>query len=172
MEAAAHYSKVVPCLTFTDVGHSAGTSASAAEELQCQQSPAVFVTSDPYLGCFSHAGMVGLEAQQLNLNDPGCLLIGGVLHQLGHALGLVHEHPRFSNFLDSSLIADGRKHDFMYEDDPVVNEARIFANAAAAGNKAAAKKVDDFINGVSVPYRPYDPLSVMHLDPHMFQNVR
>lgn len=47
-------------------------------------------------GCYSRVGMVG-GAQQLNLADNcfgGSSDIGTIVHELGHALGLMHEHSR------------------------------------------------------------------------------
>ncbi|CAL1543605.1 unnamed protein product, partial [Lymnaea stagnalis] len=42
-------------------------------------------------GCNSQLGMVG-RVQTLNLMAPGCRFKGLYLHEIGHALGLVHEH--------------------------------------------------------------------------------
>lgn len=42
-------------------------------------------------GCNSQLGMVGGE-QALNLDRNGCRFKGLYLHEIGHALGLVHEH--------------------------------------------------------------------------------
>ncbi|CAG5136844.1 unnamed protein product, partial [Candidula unifasciata] len=43
------------------------------------------------VGCNSQLGMVG-GVQSLNLQAPGCRYKGLYLHEIGHALGLVHEH--------------------------------------------------------------------------------
>lgn len=43
------------------------------------------------VGCNSQLGMVG-GVQILNLQAPGCRFKGLYLHEIGHALGLVHEH--------------------------------------------------------------------------------
>ncbi|ESP04972.1 hypothetical protein LOTGIDRAFT_109273, partial [Lottia gigantea] len=42
-------------------------------------------------GCNSQLGMVG-GYQVLNLENPGCRYKGLYLHEVGHAIGLVHEH--------------------------------------------------------------------------------
>ncbi|KAH9514083.1 hypothetical protein Btru_030169 [Bulinus truncatus] len=42
-------------------------------------------------GCNSQLGMIG-GTQDLNLEYPGCRFKGLYLHEIGHALGLVHEH--------------------------------------------------------------------------------
>uniref|UniRef100_A0A0B6ZGY8 Metalloendopeptidase n=1 Tax=Arion vulgaris TaxID=1028688 RepID=A0A0B6ZGY8_9EUPU len=43
------------------------------------------------VGCNSQLGMVG-GVQVLNLQAPGCRYKGLYLHEIGHAIGLVHEH--------------------------------------------------------------------------------
>ncbi|BFZ00439.1 hypothetical protein BsWGS_03478 [Bradybaena similaris] len=43
------------------------------------------------VGCNSQLGMVG-GVQVLNLQAPGCRYKGLYLHEIGHAMGLVHEH--------------------------------------------------------------------------------
>ncbi|KAK3603705.1 hypothetical protein CHS0354_023311 [Potamilus streckersoni] len=52
-------------------------------------------------GCNSQLGMVGGE-QALNLDANGCRWKGLYLHEIGHALGLVHEHqlPDRDNFIE------------------------------------------------------------------------
>uniref|UniRef100_A0A2C9JFA9 Metalloendopeptidase n=1 Tax=Biomphalaria glabrata TaxID=6526 RepID=A0A2C9JFA9_BIOGL len=42
-------------------------------------------------GCNSQLGMIG-GTQDLNLEYPGCRFKGLYLHEIGHAIGLVHEH--------------------------------------------------------------------------------
>ncbi|KAL3884643.1 hypothetical protein ACJMK2_024768 [Sinanodonta woodiana] len=44
-------------------------------------------------GCFSMLGMVGGE-QEVSLSSAGCRYRGLYLHEIGHAIGLVHEHNR------------------------------------------------------------------------------
>ncbi|XP_074643569.1 zinc metalloproteinase nas-1-like isoform X2 [Tubulanus polymorphus] len=42
-------------------------------------------------GCNSWMGMVG-GTQEVNLSKQGCRWLGVFLHEIGHAIGLVHEH--------------------------------------------------------------------------------
>lgn len=57
--------------------------------------------------CSSFVGLVG-GAQSLRLG-PSCWTLGVVLHELGHALGLVHEHqrPDRSDSVDLIIESDG-----------------------------------------------------------------
>jgi hypothetical protein len=52
------------------------------------------------VGCNSQLGMVG-GIQALNLQAPGCRYKGLYLHEIGHAIGLVHEHqlPDRDNYI-------------------------------------------------------------------------
>ena len=43
-------------------------------------------------GCYSRVGMVG--GRQTLMLGSGCVVLGTVIHELGHALGLLHEHQR------------------------------------------------------------------------------
>ncbi|ELU12128.1 hypothetical protein CAPTEDRAFT_65853, partial [Capitella teleta] len=45
-------------------------------------------------GCHSFVGHVGLQAQQLNLQDYCILTFGTIVHEIIHALGLWHEQQR------------------------------------------------------------------------------
>mmetsp|Transcript_47950 Transcript_47950/g.104308 ORF Transcript_47950/g.104308 Transcript_47950/m.104308 type:complete len:502 (-) Transcript_47950:160-1665(-) len=88
------YKRALPCLNFVDVGWKSGNSADVAEQQACKESPAIFVTSNPALGCFSYIGMTESPSQQLQLQDPGCTMVGTVIHELGHSLGMAHEQSR------------------------------------------------------------------------------
>ncbi|KAK0066538.1 zinc metalloproteinase nas-13 [Biomphalaria pfeifferi] len=44
-------------------------------------------------GCSSFVGMIG-GSQMVTLQKPQCLSHGTYLHELGHAIGLIHEHQR------------------------------------------------------------------------------
>ncbi|XP_033760005.1 zinc metalloproteinase nas-15-like [Pecten maximus] len=52
-----------------------------------------YVLFNDGFGCNSQLGMTGRE-QLLNLDANGCRWKGLYLHEIGHALGLIHEHQR------------------------------------------------------------------------------
>jgi len=45
-------------------------------------------------GCNSFVGMTGRNPQTVNLQVPGCLYHGTIIHELGHAIGFLHTHQR------------------------------------------------------------------------------
>jgi len=58
-------------------------------------SQADYIKFQPSSGCSSYIGRTGRGAQNVNLNDPGCLYgIGTTAHELFHALGFFHEQSR------------------------------------------------------------------------------
>jgi PKD repeat protein len=69
-----------------------------------------FVSSD---GCSSEIGMIG-GAQNINLAD-GCST-GNTMHEIGHALGMYHEHTRCDRDtyvqINWDNIEDGKSHNF------------------------------------------------------------
>jgi len=66
-------------------------------------------------GCWSMIGRVGGQ-QDLSLGN-GCAYVGLVIHELGHAIGLFHEHQRSdrNNFLNVYLnnVVQGQEHNFV-----------------------------------------------------------
>jgi len=89
--AVEHVWTQVPCLDFKEIGLNAfGTS--------CASVPSLLIESEPLDGCWSYLGQVsdlrlGGRSQRLNIGH-GCEVLGLVVHQLGHALGLPHEHAQ------------------------------------------------------------------------------
>uniref|UniRef100_A0A0B6ZGJ8 Metalloendopeptidase n=1 Tax=Arion vulgaris TaxID=1028688 RepID=A0A0B6ZGJ8_9EUPU len=89
------------------------------------------------VGCNSQLGMVG-GVQVLNLQAPGCRYKGLYLHEIGHAVGLVHEHQ---------LPDRDRYIQVLYENvNPIM---RVWFN----------KYTDKEVNQMDVPY---EYSSVMH----------
>lgn len=73
--------KALPCVNFA---------------LKTDQKPDgdyVHVVKGKNNGCNSHVGKIG-GGQVLNLQSPGCIEEGIVMHELLHALGLYHEQSR------------------------------------------------------------------------------
>lgn len=83
---------------------------------ECQESPAVLITSSEK-GCWSYVGMLkNWKSQQLNLQSPGCDSVGTAIHEMGHALGMSHEQARPDRDeyveIHASRIREGKKHNF------------------------------------------------------------
>lgn len=117
-KAMEHYTRAVPFIQFEDVGHASGKSDSIRDDQKCKSSPAIFVTSSDDYGCFAHRGMLAKDSQSLQLNDPGCGLIGTVIHMLGHSLGLGHEHFAKGTNVMKNQVKHGRGKNFEFEDTP------------------------------------------------------
>ncbi|CAJ1445542.1 unnamed protein product [Effrenium voratum] len=131
--AIQQYKKAVPCIQWNDVG--------LMSDEECQESPAVLITSSEK-GCWSYVGMLkNRKSQQLNLQSPGCDSVGTAIHEMGHALGMSHEQARPDRDeyveIHASRIREGKKHNFD-------------------------------INPRGDTERPYDLLSIMHYDADSF----
>eukprot|EP00928_Gymnodinium_smaydae_P064646 TRINITY_DN47926_c0_g1_i1.p1 TRINITY_DN47926_c0_g1~~TRINITY_DN47926_c0_g1_i1.p1 ORF type:complete len:867 (-),score=82.03 TRINITY_DN47926_c0_g1_i1:97-2598(-) len=172
--AVQHYQTLTPFLKFEEVKLVSSTySTDDWKSHSCAAEHAIIVTSDSRLGCFSSLGMSPEKTQQLNLHDPGCALVGTAVHELGHALGMAHEHPRhvedYSNdtsaqgYVFAQRIYNERTHHFRVDDSPLRLESYML------GSEVMEKLIDHFHGGdVSALYLQSDPLSIMHFDKYAF----
>jgi hypothetical protein len=82
----------VPCLRFQELNRLDRTS--------CKSIPSIMVQSTEGYGCWSYVGQIsGRDEAWANKSQPlnlgrGCEMVGIVMHQLGHALGMVHQNSR------------------------------------------------------------------------------
>merc|ERR1719428_1937289 len=86
LAALQHYKNYIPCLGFREVLY---------QNKACAEKPAILVTSLRN-GCWSYVGMATWSSKmtELNLQPNGCDTMGTAAHELGHALGMVHEQSR------------------------------------------------------------------------------
>lgn len=143
LEAIEHTKLQVPCIDFEDVGYSDA-------EADCAYFPAVKVQDMDTTRCYSLVGQTRrrgdggpIRSQELNLGYP-CWTMAVALHELGHALGMLHEQSR----------TDRDKYVTIHWDNIPPSEDPNFAPSYGRTGRWQA--------GI------YDPLSVMHYDSHAF----
>ena len=94
------------CIEFKEVN-----SDSASKD----RPPPVVIKSIPKAGCKAHVGFQNSSEQSLNL-DEDCWKFGNALHELGHVIGLEHEHTRASRddyiFINSGRIQRDQERSF------------------------------------------------------------
>jgi len=54
----------------------------------------VYIIKGTNNGCNSYVGRLGIGKQEMNLQSPGCMGIGTIMHEMIHALGFHHEQCR------------------------------------------------------------------------------
>lgn len=131
-DAVQHYHNNVPCVHFRQVDpHQVG--------LKCAEEPAIFVKSNEQ-GCFANLGEPpcyrgSCHPSVVNLQSNACDSLGYATHELGHALGMLHEHSRTDHDAHVQILWDNIEQ----------NRASEFLTNADA----------DIIE-------PYDIMSIMH----------
>lgn len=99
--------------------------------------------------CWAYVGMS--PDSQLNLGGPGCQVPGVALHEIGHAIGLIHQQSRTNR--DSFVTVDWNN-----IDSGAVNNFQIIVSGSS---------YDTVVKNI-----PYDYSSVMHYAPCEFSTTR
>lgn len=149
--ATKQVKRALPCMSFENVGNPGGHNSDTADaSKECAVAPAIFVQSSSNEGCWSYVGMLTppiwtsrtemLKTQLLNLKPVGCALLGTVIHELGHALGMAHEQsrPDRSSYVTIHWenIKAGKENNFAIASGGYVAEAYDYLSLMHYGNDA------------------------------------
>mmetsp|Transcript_62917 Transcript_62917/g.189818 ORF Transcript_62917/g.189818 Transcript_62917/m.189818 type:complete len:312 (+) Transcript_62917:80-1015(+) len=109
--------------------------------------PSIIVSSAPDDGCWSYVGQVSGDPERLQGSQPlnlgrGCETIGLASHQLGHALGLLHEQARLERNKHVAVYVDNVQEGMLHQ---FVSQDQVLGSSHGVARQAE-----------------YDILSVMH----------
>jgi len=162
IHATKQFEHVVPCMRFTLV-NGRGRNAHDVERLSCdvpwdRKKTAIFVTSLNNGRCSSFVGRMDFGVTRIQLAPEGCDNIGIAAHELGHAIGLLHEQSRMDRDKYLSVlwenIRPGMEHNFAidqtFEETMAYDYLSImhysedsFGKLDAAGNKKPTLQLTD-----------------------------
>ena len=85
----------------------------------------VFITSNE-TGCWSFVGDLKEGGQQLNLQSPGCVYKGTVMHEMLHACGFLHEQSTYNrdDYVEilTENIEDKHRNNFLRYNDTILTD--------------------------------------------------
>ncbi|XP_048747647.2 uncharacterized protein LOC125659895 [Ostrea edulis] len=61
-------------------------------------------------GCWSYVGYIASSPQSIGMSEPGCMSVGIAVHEMLHAVGLMHEQSRSDRDDNIRMIKENLKH--------------------------------------------------------------